>query len=329
MAKKKIIEFSKRNSLRSNTIGMRASYGLSVLKIKETLPDLTVFTADTSTSAGLDRFKTNYPESFFDCGISEQCMIASAAGYVSDGGVALASTFAPFLILRAAEQVRLSMGYMKLPLIITGLASGLALGYLGYTHCCVEDLPYLINLPNIFIYSPSDAYELRELMPHIINLRKPTYIRLTGSSKVNPVHQNSFITDLYSPIQISKKGHDLLLLSTGAVSANAKEAINLLSDDIKEKISHYIVPFFDQPKTLNAISELIRDFKKILVVDESMFGGLASYCLRAKNLAKIDTEIKFNCHPDQFLICGEYDFMLNQCGLSVLGIKESIEELLS
>ena len=113
------------------------------------------------------------PESFFDCGISEQCMIASAAGYVSEGGVALASTFAPFLILRAAEQIRLSMGYMELPLIITGLASGVSLGYLGYTHCCVEDLPYLINVPNIFIYSPSDAYELSELMPHIIILESP------------------------------------------------------------------------------------------------------------------------------------------------------------
>ena len=89
-------------------------------------------------------------------------MIASAAGYVAEGGIALASTFAPFLILRAAEQIRLSMGYMKLPLVITGLASGF-LGYLGYTHCCVEDLPYILNIPNIYVYSPSDAYELEQL----------------------------------------------------------------------------------------------------------------------------------------------------------------------
>ena len=329
MANEKIIEFSKRNSLRSNTIGMRAAYGLTLLKIKEALPKLSVFTADTSTSAGLDRFKTNYPESFFDCGISEQCMIASAAGYVSEGGVALASTFAPFLILRAAEQIRLSMGYMELPLIITGLASGVSLGYLGYTHCCVEDLPYLINVPNIFIYSPSDAYELSELMPHIIDLRKPTYIRLTGASKVKPVHQSTFTTNLYSPIPISKKGNELLLLSTGSVSSNAKDAIDTLSDYDKEKISHYVVPFFDQPKTLDAISELLKDFKKVLVIDESMFGGLSSYCLKAKNLSNIDSKIKFNCHPEKFLVCGEYDFMLNQCGLSVSGIKESIKELLS
>ena len=56
------IEFSKRSSLRSNTIGMRATYGLTLLKIKEDLRDLSVFTADTSTSAGLERFRNNYED---------------------------------------------------------------------------------------------------------------------------------------------------------------------------------------------------------------------------------------------------------------------------
>ena len=66
MQKKYSIEFSKKNSLRSNMIGMRATYGLTLLKIKEDLNDLSVFTADTSTSAGLERFRNNFPESFYD-----------------------------------------------------------------------------------------------------------------------------------------------------------------------------------------------------------------------------------------------------------------------
>ena len=57
MSEKFFIEFSKRNSLKSNIIGMRATYGLSVLKIKEELDELSIFTADTSTSAGLERFR--------------------------------------------------------------------------------------------------------------------------------------------------------------------------------------------------------------------------------------------------------------------------------
>ena len=69
------------------------------------------------------------------------------------------------------------MGYMKLPLVITGLASGVSLGYLGYTHCCVEDLPYILNIPNIYVYSPSDAYELEQLL--LNNPTKKTYLHKT------------------------------------------------------------------------------------------------------------------------------------------------------
>ena len=322
------IEFSKRNSLRSNTIGMRATYGLTLLKIKEDLNDLCVFTADTSTSAGLERFRNNFPESFYDCGISEQCMIASAAGYVAEGGIALASTFAPFLILRAAEQIRLSMGYMKLPLVITGLASGVALGYLGYTHCCVEDLPYILNIPNIYVYSPSDAYELEQLLPKIIQLKKPTYIRLTGTSKIKPVHNQNFQTDLSSPIQISNYGNEILVLSTGSISSNAKEAVNIFNTKNPNKVSHYVVPFFCE-STRESLEKIMFNYKKILVLDEAMFGGLSSFCLKTFNkIGMIDKKISFNCHPEFYLKCGSYEYMLKQCKLDIEGIADSIETLL-
>lgn len=328
MPKNISIEFSKRKSLRSNTIGMRATYGLTLLKIKEDLNDLCVFTADTSTSAGLERFRNNFPESFFDCGISEQCMIASAAGYVAEGGIALASTFAPFLILRAAEQIRLSMGYMKLPLVITGLASGIALGYLGYTHCCVEDLPYILNIPNIYVYSPSDAYELEQLLPEIIKLKKPTYIRLTGTSKIKPVYNQNFQTDLSSPIQISNNGDELLVLSTGSISSNAKEAVKISNEKNPNKISHYVVPFFSE-STNKSLENLMVYYKKILVLDEAMFGGLASFCLKILNNVNADKKLFYNCHPEFYLNCGSYEYMLKQCKLDIDGIANSIETLIN
>ena len=80
--------YNKKLSTRSNAIGMRASYGLSCLAAKNKFSDLSVFTADTATSAGLDRFRTQYQSSFYDLGISEQALIATAAGFVASGGKA-------------------------------------------------------------------------------------------------------------------------------------------------------------------------------------------------------------------------------------------------
>ena len=42
-------------------------------------------TADVSTSAGLDRFKKQFRESYLDVGISEQNMIGVATGLSTEG----------------------------------------------------------------------------------------------------------------------------------------------------------------------------------------------------------------------------------------------------
>ena len=77
-------------------IGSRASYGLAALELANVYENLMIISADTSTSAGLQRFKIKYPNKFLDVGISEQNMIGVAAGLASEGHIVFTSTFAPF-----------------------------------------------------------------------------------------------------------------------------------------------------------------------------------------------------------------------------------------
>ena len=327
--KKTSIEFSAKDSRKLNILGLRATYGLTLFKLKKINDSLSVFTADTSTSAGLDRFRNAYPESFFDCGIAEQCMISTAAGYVEEGGTALASTFAPFLVLRSAEQIRLTLGYMKLPLIVTGLASGVSLGFLGYTHCCIEDLALIFNIPNIFTYIPSDCFELNQVLPHLINLRKPTYIRLTGLSKHKPVHDKNFNIDFFSPLEIFSGGQDLLIISSGAISSNTKFVVDNLDERYKKKLSFMVLPFIDQKKTKIFLSKKLSKYNNILVLDEGTYGGVASFITKIILENNILTKFHFKVHPDNFLKCGDYEYMLSQCGLDSENIELTIKNILS
>ncbi len=329
MISKYLIEYNPKESRKLNIIGLRATYGLTLMKLKEEFNDLAVFTADTSTSAGLDRFRQSYPDSFFDVGIAEQAMIAIAAGYVANGGTAIASTFAPFLMLRGAEQIRLSLGYMKLPLIVTGLASGLALGYLGYTHCCIEDTALALSIPNIFLYTPSDSYELKSILPYIIKMKRPCYIRLTGSSKTKAVHKSEFETDFFSPIPIHKGGDDLLILSTGIVSGNVNEALKQLDESYTKRLSHYILPFIDQEKTQGEITQLVGKYKNIIFNEEALYGGIASLVTKALLDCKSKPKLLLNIHPNNYIECGSHDFMLSQINLGVENIKEQVVRVLS
>ena len=125
--------FNSKNINIWSAVGPRASYGLAMYEMAKNRDDLMIITADVSTSAGLDRYRRDFPEKYLDVGIAEQNMIGIAAGIASENFKVYTTTFAPFQTARCLEQIKVNLGYMKHKVCMTGLASGLVLGTLGYT----------------------------------------------------------------------------------------------------------------------------------------------------------------------------------------------------
>ena len=163
-----------------SSLGMRATFGLIALDLVKKNPNLIITTSDVSTSAGLDRFKNQFPENYIDVGIAEQNLIGVSAGLSSEGYDVISTTFAPFQTLRCCEQIKVNLGYMKNKICMVGLASGLVLGNLGFTHCSIEDIGTLRSIPNISIVVPSDPFELYKLLNEAISYKDSIYIRLTS-----------------------------------------------------------------------------------------------------------------------------------------------------
>ena len=136
--------------------------------------------------AGLDRYRKSYPNKYLDLGIAEQNMIGVAAGLASENYNVITTTFAPFQTMRCCEQIKVNLGYMKQKVTMIGIASGLVLGTLGYTHCCIEDIGVLRSIPNLTIVSPADSLEVVKALEELINYDHPAYLRITGSSN-NPI----------------------------------------------------------------------------------------------------------------------------------------------
>ena len=150
------MDINARNIKVWSTIGSRATLGIAAIELAKEIDELMVLTCDVSTSAGLDRFRKTYPEKYLDLGIAEQNMIGVAAGLASENFNVVTTTFAPFQTMRCCEQIKVNLGYMSQKVCMVGIASGLALGTLGYTHCCIEDIGVLRSIPGIVIISPAD-----------------------------------------------------------------------------------------------------------------------------------------------------------------------------
>ncbi len=84
----------------------RDVYGKTLIELGKRSRDLVVLDADLSGSTRTSLFGKEFPDRFFNFGVAEQNMMATAAGLASCGKVVFASTFAIFATGRAWDQIR-------------------------------------------------------------------------------------------------------------------------------------------------------------------------------------------------------------------------------
>ena len=305
-----------------STIGSRATFGMVVLELAKVENDLMVLTSDVSTSAGLDRFKNKYPEKYLDVGIAEQNLVGIAAGLANEGYKVFTTTFAPFQTMRCCEQIKVNLGYMEQKVILVGIASGLVLGTLGYTHCSIEDLSIMRSIPNMCVISPADCGETAKAVFATSKYNKPTYIRLTGGSNNQIVYNDDYDFEIGKPVLI-KDGEDIVIFATGTMVYNSIEASKILeSKGINSKVVnvHTLKPF-----KASEFQPLLNKSKFIFTVEEhSIVGGLGSTISEYNSTILNAPKHVFIGIPDKYGHGGTYEHLIKKYKLSPKDIADKI-----
>ena len=303
-------------------IGPRATFGLACLDLSESEEKLMILTSDVSTSAGLDRYKKKYPKKYLDVGISEQNLIGVAAGLASEGFKVITTTFSPFQVLRCAEQIKVNLGYMKHKVCLVGLASGVVLGNLGYTHCSIEDIGVLKSIPNISIISPADGTEVVKAIFASINHHESVYIRLTGSTNNPVIYNEDYNFEIGKSIKIIE-GEDITIFSNGSMLSTGKEIEKILKE---KKISVELINMHTiKPIDINQITISSKKTKLFVSIEEhNIIGGLGSSISEfISGLDKPPKLLKFGL-KDDYEISGDYSFILDKNGLTPEKIASKI-----
>ena len=292
-----------------STIGQRAVFGLSINELAKDLSNLAVVTADVSTSAGLDRFKKNYPEKYFDVGIAEQSLVGISAGLSYEGYDVISTTFAPFQTLRCLEQIKLNSGYMNLKIVYVGLASGICLGNLGFSHCSIEEIGALRSIPNLNIFSPCDTTSVYSSLKLALESKNSSYIRLTGDTNLKLIYheEEKFILGGFKEIL---KGKDILILSSGAIIKEAYQAAVELKEHGME--CSLIDMYCLKPINEEALYKTLSNYQIILTLEEhNILGGLAS--IVSEIIAKNNINCKFIPLGinDKYEKSGSYEYLKN------------------
>ena len=305
-----------------STIGSRATFGLVCLDLAKTVDNLMVLTSDVSTSAGLDRFKTMHPDKYLDVGIAEQNLIGVATGLSTGGHNVFTTTFAPFQTMRCFEQIKVNLGYMKKKVTMVGIASGVVLGTLGFTHCSIEDISLMRSIPGMTVISPADCGEVAKSIFAAANYDGPVYIRLTGSNNNPVVYNEDYDFQIGKTIKL-EEGTDITIFATGSMVSYSIEASKILK---KNNISASVINVHTiKPLDKDSVNKNSDNKKLIITVEEhSIIGGLSSAIAEAnKNLKNRPKQLSLSL-PDKYFHGGEYFDLLNKFNLNPEGIAKNI-----
>jgi len=305
-----------------STIGSRATFGITALELAKEIDNLMVLTCDVSTSAGLDRYRKTYPDKYLDLGIAEQNLIGVAAGLASENFNVITTTFAPFQTIRCCEQIKVNIGYMKQKICMVGIASGLALGTLGFTHCCIEDVGILRAIPGITIISPADSLETVKAIQSAVKSQTSTYVRLTGVSNNPIVYEKDYDFKIGKSIKLVE-GKDLTIFASGTMVYNSIQAAKILK---KDNIHCTVINMHTiKPLDKQAVEEACRNSKLLVSVEEhNVIGGLGSAIAEYKSSIEKSPKLVILGVNDYYSKGGEYHFLQDQYGLTPNKIVNNI-----
>ena len=192
----------------------------------------------------------------------------------------------------------------------------------------VEDIAILRCLPRMTILAPSDAEEMKRLMPQTLDWQGPIYIRLGKGG--DPVVSRPELGFQIGKAILLREGADALIVSTGVTLQVALGAAQQLeAAGVRAGVLHlHTVKPLDQAAVLAQVGRV----RALVTVEEhTTTGGLGSAVAEVLAEANLATPPRFkrlglpDAFPDKY---GSQASLMARYGLTPEGVAAEVRNLL-
>jgi 1-deoxy-D-xylulose-5-phosphate synthase len=284
---------------------------------------LVAITAAMTDGTGLRKFKTAFPQRFFDVGIAEQHAVVFAAGLARRGLIPFCVIYSTFL-QRAYDALVHDIGRQKLPVVFAVDRAGLV-GSDGATHHGCFDLSYLRHIPNMIVMAPKDGNELRDMLITAVNSGRPSAVRYPRDVCAAFSMEREAEELEIGKCEVLKRGKMLTIVSIGAIFREALQACNWLEQKGIETTlinARFVKPIDEK------IAECISETERAIVVEENAAqGGFGGAVLELCQKHRVKAEIVTLGIPDTFIEHGSQDQLRKDCGLNWENIADTARKI--
>jgi transketolase len=306
--------------------------GEELAAIADVDPRVVVLTADLKFSNRTVEFEKRHPGRFFNVGIAEQNMVTMAAGMATFGLVPYVATFASFVGLLGAEQLRTDLAYPGLPVRVLAHHAGISLGFYGTSHHATEDLGVLRSIAGMTVVCPCDAATTRAALRQTVDAPGPVYFRL-GRGRDADVYTARLEADpgafQVGRIATLREGGDLTIVANGITVSAALEAAERLATEDGTQASvldaHTVRPF--DAETLCRSAE--RTGRVLVAEEHNIYGGVATACADALVDGGVRARLsRLGIPTDEYSLIGPPTHLYRHYRLDADGVTDAARTLL-
>ena len=305
-------------------LAQRDVFGDTLIELIDANPDVYVLDGDLANSTKADKVSRERPQRFLEMGIAEQNMMGVAAGMATCGLVPWLSSFACFLVNRDLDQLRVVVAQPSLNVKIGAAYTGLLTGKTGKTHQEVSDIAVMRAMPNMTVLAPADGVEVRLCMLAATAWEGPVYVRLTRDPE--PVIFGDSHRFRIGESYTVREGSDVTIMATGAQTARALAAADLLSGEgVSAHVLH--VPTLKPLDADAIVAAAAKTGHVVTAEDHSVIGGLGGAVAEVLS-EHLPTPLKRVGIPDCFGESAANDDLLRKYGLTDRHVAEAARQLL-
>ncbi len=278
-------------------LAMRRALSDILLVLAEKDPRVVLLTGDLGFNT-FDEFKRRFGQRYINVGVAEAQLTSAAAGMALEGYRPFVYSIASFVTARPFEHIKISVAYHGLPVTIIGAGGGYTYATNGPTHHGADDIALMSIIPEMTVMAPGSPAELRELLPQVMGLDGPVYIRI---GKYGEIDYEAEEPAIIGKARLLKGGKDIAIFSTG-------EMASVVLDAASQMTSIGINPVVYQIHTIKPLDTVFlerisRKVNAIIVVEEStpiggLWAGVSSFFSSSERRPKI---IRIG-PPDEFIL---------------------------
>lgn len=304
---------------------VQAPFGTALRALGHVRADIVGLTADLAKYTDVLPFAEAFPARFFNVGMAEQNMIAMAAGLAKTGLVPYCTTYGVFATRRAYDFVAIACAHSRLKVRIFAGLPGLTTSY-GGTHQAIEDLALMRAVPGLTVIDPCDATEMMQLVPAIVDVDGPVYVRLVRGTVPVVLDPARYRFEVGKARRL-REGRDVGIVSTGFMTDRALQAAErLAAQGIDAAVLHASTL---KPFDAEAVVELAGSVTRLVTIENHVVsGGLGTAVAETLVDHRVRQPLTRLGLPDQWLECGSVASLQDKYGLTVDRLTEAIRGLI-